>query len=79
MKEAAVIGVKHKKWDERPLLLVVKSEEVSKEQIYEFLVDKIAKWWMPDDILFLNELPHTATGKIKKVDLKTKYINHLIN
>ena len=79
VKEAAVIGVKHKKWDERPLLLVVKSEEVSKEQIYEFLVGKIAKWWMPDDILFLNELPHTATGKIRKVDLKTKYINYLIN
>ncbi len=79
VKEAAVVGVKHKKWDERPLLLVVKSEEVSKEQIYEFLFDKIAKWWMPDDILFVSELPHTATGKIKKVDLKAKYINHLIN
>ncbi len=79
VSEAAVIGVKHKKWDERPLLLVVKSEEVSKEEIYEFLIDKIAKWWMPDDILFLRELPHTATGKIKKVDLKNKYIKHLIN
>ena len=79
VKEAAVIAIKDLKWDERPLLLVVKSAEVSKEQIYEFLVGKIAKWWMPDDILFLNELPHTATGKIRKVDLKTKYINHLIN
>ena len=79
VKEAAVIGVKHIKWDERPLLLVVKSEEVSKEQIYGFLADKIAKWWMPDDILFVSELPHTATGKIKKVDLKAKYTNHLIN
>ena len=57
----------------------MKSEEVSKEQIYEFLFDKIAKWWMPDDILFVSELPHTATGKIKKVDLKAKYINYLIN
>ncbi len=79
VNEAAVIGVKHQKWYERPLLLVVKNEEVSKAEIYEFLIDKIAKWWMPDDILFLHELPHTATGKIKKVDLKNKYINHLIN
>ena len=79
VKEAAVIGVRHKKWDERPLLLLVKSEEVSKEDIYKFLSDKIAKWWMPDEILFLDELPYTATGKIKKVDLKTKYINYLIN
>ena len=59
--------------------MVVKSEEVSKEEIYEFLVDKIAKWWMPDDIMFLNELPHTATGKIRKVDLKTKYLKLFIN
>ena len=79
VKEAAVIGVRHKKWDERPLLLVVKNEEVSKEDIYKYLSDKIAKWWIPDEILFLNELPHTATGKIKKVDLKNKYINYLIN
>ena len=79
VKEAAVIGVKHKKWDERPLLLVVRSEEVSKKQIFHFLEDKIAKWWMPDDILFLNELPYTATGKVKKSDLKIKYFNHLIN
>ena len=79
VKEAAVIGVRHKKWDERPLLLVVKGEEVSKEDIFNFLNDKIAKWWMPDEIVFLDELPHTATGKIKKVDLKNKYINYLIN
>jgi fatty-acyl-CoA synthase len=57
----------------------VKNEEVSKEQIYEFLTGKIAKWWMPDDIIFIDELPHTATGKIRKVDLKTKYLNYLIN
>ena len=79
VKEAAVIGVRHKKWDERPLLLVVKNEEVSKEDIFNFLSDKIAKWWMPDEIVFLDKLPHTATGKIKKVDLKNKYINYLKN
>ena len=69
VKEAAVIGVKHKKWM-KDLYSGCKSEEVSKEQICEFLIGKIAKWWMPDEILFLNELPHTATGKIRKVDLK---------
>ena len=61
------------------MLLVVTSAEVSKEEIYKFLVNKIAKWWMPDDILFLSELPHTATGKIKKVELKRKYVDHLIS
>jgi fatty-acyl-CoA synthase len=79
VKEAAVIGVKHKKWDERPLLLIVKNKEVSKNEIYDYLLNKVAKWWMPDDILFLEDLPHTATGKIKKIDLKNKYINHLIS
>ena len=79
VKEAAVIGVRHKKWNERPLLLIVKNEEVSKDDIYNFLSDKIAKWWLPDEIVFLDELPHTATGKIKKVDLKNKYIFFLIN
>ena len=47
--------------------------------ILDFLKGKIAKWWMPDDILFLKELPHTATGKIKKVDLKKIYINYLLD
>ncbi len=79
INEAAVIGVKHEKWDERPLLIVVKKDEVSKEEIFNFLKNKIAKWWMPDDILFLDSLPHTATGKIRKVDLKEKYLNHLVS
>ncbi len=79
IKEATVIGVSHKKWNERPLLLIVKNQEVSKEEIYEYLKNKIAKWWMPDEILFLESLPYTATGKIKKIDLKRKYINYLVN
>ena len=77
--EAAVIGVLHKKWDERPLLLIVSNEKISKEEIYTFLSDKVAKWWLPDDILFVESLPHTATGKIKKIDLKEKYKNYLVN
>ena len=77
--EAAVIGAKHKKWDERPLLLIVKAEDVEKSEIFTFLENKIAKWWMPDDIIFVEELPHTATGKIRKVELKNRYENYLIN
>ncbi len=78
--EACVIGVLHKKWDERPLLLVVKAEgkEVSKEDILSFLEDKIAKWWMPDDVIFVSELPHTATGKLLKTDLRDEYKEHLL-
>ncbi len=77
--EAAVVGVLHKKWDERPLLLIVATEKVSKEEIFAYLKDKIAKWWMPDDILFIKALPHTATGKIKKVNLKVQYRDYLLN
>ena len=77
--EAAVVGVLHHKWDERPLLMIVTKEEVTKEEVFSFLEGKIAKWCMPDDILFLKDLPHTATGKVRKVDLKEKYRSYLIN
>ena len=78
--EACVIGVLHKKWDERPLLLVVKVEgqDLSKEEILAFLEDKVAKWWLPDDVIFVTELPHTATGKLLKTDLRDQYKEHLI-
>ena len=59
--------------------MVVKAEDVEKREIFTFLENKIAKWWMPDDIIFVEELPHTATGKIRKVELKNKYENYLIN
>jgi 3-(methylthio)propionyl---CoA ligase len=70
--EAAVIGVKHPKWDERPLVVAVKKpgQEVSKEELLGFYEGKIAKWWMPDDVLFVSELPHTATGKLSKLTLR---------
>ncbi len=73
--EAGVIGVIHPKWDERPLLVIVKNEntEVSKEEILEFLKDKIASWWMPDDVVFVDSLPHTATGKIQKLALREQF------
>ena len=78
--EACVIGVLHKKWDERPLLLIVKvdGKDPSKEEILSFLEDKVAKWWMPDDVIFVSELPHTATGKLLKTDLRDEYKEHLI-
>jgi fatty-acyl-CoA synthase len=70
--EAAVIGMKHPKWDERPVLVVVKKpgQEVSKDELLRFYEGKIAKWWMPDDVVFVKELPHTATGKLSKLTLR---------
>ena len=65
---AAVIGVAHPKWDERPLLLVQlkPGETATRDEFLEFLVGKIAKWWMPDDVQFVSEIPLGATGKIDK-------------
>jgi acyl-CoA synthetase (AMP-forming)/AMP-acid ligase II len=70
--EAAVIGVQHPKWDERPIVVAVKraGQEVSKEELLKFYEGKIAKWWMPDDVVFVAELPHTATGKLSKLTLR---------
>jgi fatty-acyl-CoA synthase len=73
--EAAVIGVRHPKWDERPLLVVVmkKGEDAPKEDILGFMRGKIANWWMPDDVVFVDEIPHTATGKIHKMTLRERF------
>ena len=73
--EAAVIGVRHPKWDERPLLVIVlkKEQKASKDEILSFMQGKIAKWWMPDDVAFVNEIPHTATGKIQKTALREQF------
>jgi fatty-acyl-CoA synthase len=75
--EAAVIGVAHEKWTERPILIVVKAKgaSVDKQDILSFLEGKIAKWWMPDDVIFIEEIPHTATGKIKKTALREQFID----
>lgn len=75
VQEAAVIGIAHPKWDERPLLVIVKNEgaEVAKEEILGYLEGKIAKWWMPDDVVFVDEIPHTATGKIQKLTLRQQF------
>ena len=77
--QACVIGVAHPKWDERPLLLIVAAgDKKDKESIYSFLEDKIAKWWKPDDIVFVDELPLGATGKVLKVNLRDQFKDHLM-
>jgi fatty-acyl-CoA synthase len=78
--EAAVIGVSHPKWDERPLLVIVlkKGESASKEDILGYMQGKIAKWWMPDDVVFVDEIPHTATGKIQKISLRERFKGYVL-
>jgi acyl-CoA synthetase (AMP-forming)/AMP-acid ligase II len=73
--EAAVIAVPHPKWGERPLLIIVpkKGTYPDKEDIRRFLDDKVARWWMPDDIVFIDDMPHTATGKIQKMTLRERF------
>ena len=73
--EAAVIGVKHPKWDERPLLVIVlkKDQAATRDDILRFMQGKIANWWMPDEVVFVDEIPHTATGKIQKTVLRERF------
>ena len=70
--EAAVIGVNHPKWQERPLLLVVKAagQDPTKEELLAWFDGRVAKWWIPDDVVFIDEMPYTATGKISKLSLR---------
>jgi fatty-acyl-CoA synthase len=76
--EAAVIGVKHPKWDERPILVVVRKPgtQLAREALLKFLEGKIAKWWMPDDVVFVDTLPHTATGKLSKLELRKQLADY---
>ena len=73
--EAAAIGIPHPKWDERPLLLIVRDEgsNVGDGEIRDHLAKEVAKWWLPDAIEFVEELPHTGTGKLSKKDLRDQY------
>jgi acyl-CoA synthetase (AMP-forming)/AMP-acid ligase II len=73
--EAAVIGIAHPKWDERPLLIIIPKEGCTptQESILSFMEGKIAKWWMPEDVAFVDEIPHTATGKISKLQLRGRF------
>ena len=73
--EAAVIGVAHPKWDERPLLIVVAKAGASldAQSLLAHLKDKIPKWWLPDAVVLVDEIPHTATGKILKTELRRRF------
>jgi acyl-CoA synthetase (AMP-forming)/AMP-acid ligase II len=73
--EAAAIGIPHPTWAERPILIVVPKDGArpTKADVLDFLTGKIAKWWMPDDVLFVRDLPHTATGKISKKTLRERH------
>jgi len=76
--EAAVIGLPHPKWGERPLLIVVPKQDpaVDKTAVLAHLEGKIAKWWTPDDVVFVDKIPHTATGKIQKVELREQFADY---
>jgi fatty-acyl-CoA synthase len=78
--EAAVIGVRHPKWDERPLLVVVlkKDQSATRDEILHFMQGKIANWWMPDEVVFVDEIPHTATGKIQKMALRDRFRDYVL-
>jgi fatty-acyl-CoA synthase len=73
--EAAAIGIPHPKWDERPLLLVVRDPDskICEAEVRGYLAAQVAKWWLPDAVEFVDELPHTATGKLSKKDLREQY------
>jgi fatty-acyl-CoA synthase len=78
VREAAVIGCRHPKWDERPLLVVVRKAdgEVTQQELLKFFEGKVAKWWIPDDVAFVDELPHTATGKVQKLKLRERFADY---
>jgi fatty-acyl-CoA synthase len=73
--EAAVIGIAHPKWQERPLLVVARKpgQDVTRDELLRFLEAKVARWWLPDDVAFVDELPHTATGKLLKLKLREMF------
>ena len=78
VQEAAAVGVAHPKWDERPLLLLVAKPGVTinKQAVINFLATRVARWWLPDDVLIVENIPHTATGKINKAILRKNYVGH---
>ena len=78
--EAAVIGVAHPKWTERPLLIVVRTEDgkADKDELLAYFKDKVADWWIPNVVAFVDELPHTATGKVKKIELRRQFADYAL-
>ena len=78
VQEAAAISVPHPKWLERPLLVVVPKPgaKPERESVLRHLATRLAKWQMPDDVVFVGELPHTATGKLLKSELRQRFKDH---
>jgi fatty-acyl-CoA synthase len=78
--EAAVIACRHPKWDERPLLVVVRKPgaAVTREEMLAYFVDRVPKWQIPDDVVFVDDLPHTATGKLQKLRLREQFRDHVL-
>lgn len=81
VQEAAVIGVAHSKWQERPLLIVIKkpNQELTAQELLAFLSERVARWWLPDDVVFVDELPHTATGKLLKTKLRERFKDYKLS
>ena len=76
--EAAAIALPHPKWGERPLLVIVRRDDgtVTAGDLRDFLAARVAKWWLPDEVVFVDDLPHTATGKISKLQLRERFAGH---
>jgi fatty-acyl-CoA synthase len=79
--EAAVVGVAHPKWDERPLACIVVREgaSVSRDDMLAFLSSRVAKWWLPDDVVVIEAVPKTSVGKFDKKVLRERFRNHLVS
>ena len=78
--EAAVFAARHEKWGERPVAAVVfkPGRSATKEELTAHLTNQFAKWWLPDDYLFIEQIPRTSTGKFKKLELRARYGDHLL-
>ncbi|NIW23355.1 MAG: AMP-binding protein, partial [Gammaproteobacteria bacterium] len=79
--EAAVIGIEHEKWGERPLLIIVpeQGKEIDKESLLGWFDEKVAEWWIPNDVATVEEIPHTATGKISKLTLREQFKDYRLS
>ncbi len=79
LAEAAAIALPHPKWGERPLLIALRrpGATVDKPALLAFLAERVARWWLPDDVVFVEELPHTATGKLQKSVLRERFRDHV--
>lgn len=80
VQEAAVIGVHHPKWQERPLMIVVRKAgaQLQAPELMAYLTDHVVKWWLPDDIVFIDDIPHTATGKVQKLKLREQFRDYVL-